>query len=145
MRLLLGTTKLTPCSIMKRPTMRVWARSKTSTTAPSRRPRRSMPSTQASARSLCSTARICLGERNRSSPPSSGMRKPKPIGVTDDAAADQIHLLRQTVIALAIDDELAVALHGAQAAAQGLEVFLGGEAEGRGDLFERFGPALLGQ
>src|SRR3569833_1546704 len=77
MRLLLGTTKLTPCSIMKRPTMRVWARSKTSTTAPSRRPRRSMPS--------------------------------------------------------------------AQAAAQGLEVFLGGEAEGRGDLFERFGPALLGQ
>src|SRR3569833_1265782 len=74
-----------------------------------------------------------------------GDEKAEAIGVTDDAAADQIHLLSQTVIALAIDDELAVALHGAQAAAQGLEVFLGGEAEGRGDLFERFGPALLGQ
>src|SRR3569623_1039125 len=61
------------------------------------------------------------------------------------AAAHQIHFLREAVIALAVDDELAVALHGAQPAAQRLQVILAAEAQRSGNLLERGGLAMLGK
>src|SRR3569623_1419219 len=53
-----------------------------------------------------------------------GDEETETVGMTHHAAAHQIHFLREAVIALAIDDELAVALHGAQPAAQRLQVIL---------------------
>ena len=78
MRLSSGAISHTPFSLSRRPMTWLLARETTSTMVPSRRPRRSVPVTFASTRSPCSTFCISLSDRNRSSPGSSGMTKPKP-------------------------------------------------------------------
>ena len=122
MRLSSGATKPTRCRTVKRPTRRVRARSSTSTIAPSRRPRASTPVTRAITRSPCITSRMTFGGRNRSSPSSSGIKKPKAVGMTDDAPTHHVHLLRQAVEAAAVTVQLAVALHGAQPARERIEL-----------------------
>ena len=46
------------------------------------------------------------------------------VGMTHHPSPDQVHLLHRAVLASAVADELAVALHGAQAPAQGLQLLL---------------------
>lgn len=57
-----------------------------------------------------------------------GHQETETVGVTHHPAAHQIHFFRQAVVAIAVENHLAVALHGAQPAAQGLQLFLVAEA-----------------
>ena len=49
--------------------------------------------------------------------------------MTGDAAQDQVELIHRRVGATAGVDQLCVALHGTQAAAQGFELVFGGQTE----------------
>ena len=52
-----------------------------------------------------------------------GTQKAKPILVAQHGSLHQIHLLRQGIGLGSREDQLAIALHGAQTAAQGLFLF----------------------
>jgi hypothetical protein len=69
--------------------MRRFARSSTSTTAPSGRPRWSRPLTRTAARSPCIIWRISPGGRNTDGLPSSGTRKAVAVGMALDAPGDE--------------------------------------------------------
>ncbi len=56
------------------------------------------------------------------------------VRMADDPPAHQIHLAHQAVAAAAVEVQLAIALHGTQTPAQGLELLFALEAEGLGDL-----------
>lgn len=65
--------------------------------------------------------------------------------MTADAAADQVKLVHRSVGTTAGVDELTVALHGAQAAPQRLELLIGGQAELGHQLLASGGRTTLGQ
>src|SRR5690606_4141537 len=67
------------------------------------------------------------------------------VTVTTDAATDQIELVHRRVGATAGIDELAVALHGAQAAPQRLELLICGQTELGHQLLASGGRTTLGQ
>ncbi|VVN42434.1 hypothetical protein PS683_05566 [Pseudomonas fluorescens] len=56
-------------------------------------------------------------------------KEAKPVTVTGNAAQDQVELVYRRIRATAGVDQLSIALHGAQAAAQGFELVFGGQTE----------------
>src|SRR3569623_3533588 len=143
MRLLLGTTKLMPCSSMKRPTMRGMRafqhfHHRTLAAAAAIEAQHAGQSTVA-----MQHAAHLLGREEQIVAALVVDEESETVGMTHHAAAHQILFLREAVIALAVDDELAVALHGAQPAAQRRQVSLAAEAQRSGDLLERGGLTML--
>ncbi|MNZ70202.1 hypothetical protein D3C78_885290 [compost metagenome] len=69
-----------------------------------------------------------------------GNEEAEAVAVATDAAADQVELVDRRIGAAAGIDKLAVTLHGPEATTQGLQLFVGGQAE----LFHQLFPAGRG-
>ena len=72
-----------------------------------------------------------------------GPEEPEPVAMPDDPPGDEIHPVDEPEIAAAVADDLAVALHGAQPALQGLVRGRGPKRMGIGDPGKRDRRAAL--
>ncbi len=99
--------------------------SSTSTILPSRRPRLSKPATRTSTLVAVQHAMHFLGRQKQVAAAFVRRDKAKAVRMTFDPALDQIEFVRQAQLALAVEHELAVALHRAEAALEQFELVFG--------------------